>query len=110
MIPLADLAPGVRDTDDSLIVEVQSTSRPRVWHRVDLSAYSGFGHCMCEVFQLRLNGHVRQAPVPREAMECRHIRKARRYLALAVAQRIIQQRAQNPNPKLTRRERANPPW
>lgn len=110
MILLAELVPGVRPTGESLVFEVQSASRPRLWHRVDFAAYSGFGACSCERFTRTLSRKIRKmAPAPpglRE--ECPHLPRARRYLAILVAQRIIQQRSRQPDPKMSRSEWENP--
>lgn len=108
MIPLSDLVPGVRSTDDNLVLEVQSATRPRVWHRVDLAAFSGFGACSCQAYQFGIQKRVRKARIPLAVLECPHLPQARRYLAILVAQRLIQQRAQNPDPKMTRREWESP--
>lgn len=104
MIPLSQLVPGVRQTEDNLVFLVQSNSRPNVWHRVDLACYSGHGACQCEVFQFSLNKKIKSAPIPTEKHECPHITAARRYLAFAVAQRLIQMRSGQDNPTMTRRE------
>lgn len=110
MIPISQLVPGVRSTGDNLVFEVQSDSRPSLWHRIDLGSYSGFGACTCEHFQFFLNKKIKAAPVPVEKYECPHIRAARRYLAIAVAQRLIQMRSGQDDPKITRLEWASVPW
>lgn len=110
MIPLADLVPGVRPTGDNLVFEVQSASRRRIWHRVDFAAFSGFGNCSCERASLGQARALRGAKVPLLELECQHIKAARRFLAILVAQQIIQTRSGNPNPKMTRRDWAAPPW
>ena len=103
MISLCQLVPGVRPTGDNCVFDVQSDSRPGVWHRVDLAAYSGFGACSCQHFQFFLCKRINTKPVP-DWKECKHITAARRYLAIAVAQRLIQMRSGQTDPKMTRRE------
>lgn len=110
MIPLSNLVPGVRATGDNLVFEVQSRSRPRIWHRVDFAAISGFGQCSCERSSLGLARAVRNAKELTPAMECNHLTRARRFLAMMVAQRIIQSRSGQANPVMTRREWSTPPW
>jgi hypothetical protein len=53
---------------------------------------------------------IRKATYPGAVLECPHIRAARRYLAIAVAQRLIQMRSGQKDPKLTRYEWGLPPW
>lgn len=108
MIAIADLVPGVRATSDNLVFEVQSASRPRIWHRVDLAATSGFGGCSCERYTMTLQKRVRKAAIPTAALECGHIREARRYLAIQVAQAMIRLRLNNPDPRMSRRDWENP--
>lgn len=108
MIPLDQLVPGVRSTGESLVFEVQSDSRPSIWHRVDLAAYSGHGRCECERFTCCLGPRIKRVAVPDARHECHHIRSARRYLAIAVAQHIIRQRTGQPNIKMPRDEWAHP--
>lgn len=107
MISISQLVPNVRATGDNLVFEVQSSSRPSVWHRVDLACYSGHGACQCEHFQFFLNKKIKSSEVPTERQECPHIAGARRYLAIAVAQRLIQMRSGQENPTMTRSEWGN---
>lgn len=110
MIPLSELAPGVRQTGDCLVFEVQSESRPRLWHRVDLAAYSGFGACSCESFMKSLNARIRRLwpTIPGPRLECPHLFKSRRFLAILVAQEVIRKRVGHQNPIMTRRQWENP--
>lgn len=110
MIPIAELVPGVRPTGDSLVFEVQSSTRPSIWHRVDFAAISGFGQCSCERSAMGLARQIRASRMPLPEMECRHVTRARRYLAILVAQRIIQSRSGQENPTMSRRDWMAPPW
>jgi len=108
LIPISQLVPGVKATEDNLVFLVQSESNPSAWHRVDLACYSGFGVCACQRFHFFFNKKIKGAPVPTEKMECKHITQARRYLAFVVAQRLIQMKTGQENPTMTRSEWANP--
>ena len=88
--------------------DVASESQPG-HYRVDLAAFSGFGACTCLHWSCRLVPRLKSKP-PLEWRECKHIAAARRFLAIAVAQRIIQQRSRQENPKMTRRQWAEPPF
>jgi hypothetical protein len=109
LIALALLVPGVRPTGENLVFSVESDSRPGIHHRVDLAAFSGFGACQCEEFQFKHQKRIKTKPVT-DWRECKHIAAARRFLAIAVAQRLIQQRSQQENPKMTRSNWENPPF
>jgi hypothetical protein len=110
MIPLTDLAPGVHPTEDNLVFLVDSNSRPGVGHRVDLATYSGHGSCGCERFMFFMGKKIQNCNVPTAEMECSHLTAARRYLAIAVAQRLIQMRSGQDNPTMTRKEWGVAPW
>jgi hypothetical protein len=109
VIPLSQLVPGVRPSEENLVFFVQSDSRPRIWHQVDLAAFSGFGGCQCEYFQFILQKLIKTKP-PADWRECWHLAAARKYLAIEVAQQLIRQRSQSENPKMTRREWEAPPF
>lgn len=95
---LSQLVDGVQPVPgESLVYLVQSKSRPSVIHRVDLGCYCGTGRCGCEHFATKLNPKIRDGAMPAPYLECRHIRKARRYLAIEVAQRIIEQKLKATN-------------
>lgn len=92
LLPLEKLCPGVKPTVDALVYEVKSSSRP-MDHRVDLAAWSGYGACDCEHFTCKLGPAFREKILfPNEEIECQHIRKARRYLAIEIAQATIKAR------------------
>lgn len=54
--------------------------------------WGGFGACSCERFEFKINPLLKGGVVPTEDMECRHLRAARRYLAIEAAQGIIGKR------------------
>lgn len=110
MISLSQLVPGVRPTSDFLVFEVQSESRPSLWHRVDFACYSGWGACSCENFQFQIDGRIKKSTSPTEKMQCPHMHDARRYLAIMVAQGAIKQRAGESNPVMSRKEWGNTPF
>lgn len=89
MLTIRQLCPEVKKHADCLVYEVGSDSRPGHWHRVDLSMWSGFGACSCEHFEFKINPLLKGGIVPTQEMECRHIRAARRYLAIEATQGII---------------------
>lgn len=89
---VSELCPGVIPTEDSLVYEVQSGSRKTVHHRVDMTAYHGFGSCSCERFTIAFNPMLRAGTKPTVEYECKHIAKVRRYQAIEMAQRIIENR------------------
>lgn len=93
MVPVSQMMAGVRPLEgEPLVYLVQSGSRKGLLHRVDFTAWSGFGECGCESFQMRIAPLLREGCKPVEALECPHIRKARRYLALDLIQKIIARR------------------
>lgn len=111
MIPLSHLVPGVRATGDNLVFQVQSDSRPSIWHRVDLAAFSGLGSCSCEIFQFVIQPAIMRCKNTRRMLAyfCRHVSAAQRYLAISIAQDAIRQRLKDPDPKMSRKEWASPP-
>ncbi len=82
--PLVTGIPG-----EALRYYVGSTSRRAVWHVVDLSALYGNGQCSCEAFNYKAAKRLASGEVPSEQTECRHIREAKRFLALTVIRRAI---------------------
>lgn len=100
---LSQLVDGVEPVPgESLVYLVKSHSRPDVIHRVDLGCYCGAGRCGCEHFATKINPKLRDGTKPAPYLECRHIRKARRYLAIEVAQRIIEQKLKATNENMTK--------
>lgn len=89
MIPLDQLCPGVSPTGDSLVYFVKSRTRKGMKHRVDLTAWSGFGECGCEHFLTKVAPALRAGIMPRQEIECYHLGRARFRLALELAQGII---------------------
>jgi hypothetical protein len=98
-LPLNQLVPGVRpDPDETLIYWVESDSQP--WaepYRVDLTAYRGHGNCRCMDFCCRKDCKLLRGAEPSTHLECRHIRKARRYLSFQVINAIIEQKQKAAN-------------
>ena len=93
MLTLSQLCPGVEPFEpDSLVYLVQSQSRSEVKQKVDFTAWGGFGECGCEHFLCRIAPLLREGKRPTDAMECPHIKRARRYLALEAIQAIIRRR------------------
>ena len=74
---------------EALRYYVGSRSRQAVQHIVDLSALYGNGQCSCEAFCFKAAKRLATGEVPSEQTECRHIREAKRYLALTVVRRAI---------------------
>lgn len=90
---LEQICPGVTPIPgEPLRYLVHSSSQPGAKHLVDLAAYNGFGRCMCSDFATRKNPKLRDGARPGGFLECKHLRKARRFLAIEVAQQIIKQR------------------
>ncbi len=74
---------------EALRYYVSSGSRKSVQHVVDLSGYYGNGQCSCEAFCFKAAPRWASGEVPSEQTECRHIREAKRHLALTVIRRAI---------------------
>jgi hypothetical protein len=60
---------------------VQSRSRERVEHLVDLEAYGGNGRCECEHFQFTLERKLKDGAKASDETRCHHIQEARAELA-----------------------------
>ncbi len=74
---------------EPLRYRVESRTRNGRRWLVDLGAYYGHGKCCCEFFSTKLNPRLREGITPNEDLECWHIKQARRYLAVEIAQAII---------------------
>lgn len=98
-LPLSRLVPGITpDPDETLVFWVESDSDP--WaapYRVDLTCYSGNGKCDCVDFATRRNGDLVRGECPCLRLECKHIRRARRYLSFQIINRIIEQKTEEGN-------------
>ena len=76
----SELVPGVWPVEgEALVYLVDSDSRPGEPYRVDLRMYGGHGCCGCMDFVTRKQTHLANGAAPREAWECKHIRRAKRY-------------------------------
>lgn len=90
MIPVRLLCPGVRPVEgEPLVYLVQSATRKEIWHRVDFAAWNGYGECGCESFQIKKAPLLREGIFPNPALECLHIKRARRFLAIEFIQKVI---------------------
>jgi hypothetical protein len=86
----------VRVFDSSLRFMVESHSRVKVEHLVELDAYGGNGRCACEHFQFRLEPQLRSGEVvPSNATRCHHIIEARDYFTDHVMELIKVQQKEN---------------
>jgi hypothetical protein len=91
-IPPEQLSPGVEETSDFLVFLVAS-SRPEIEpHRVDLQTYCGNGSCTCEHFKFKLSKFLIRRAMPDETLECRHIKRAKRYLYYKFVNRLMEDR------------------
>src|SRR5438105_6311902 len=92
-ITLRTMCPGVCPLgSDSLCYHVQSDHDPQVKYVVDLSAWHGAGACTCLNFQMKLQPFLKAHQVPTARYACKHLRRVHRYLAIEVAQKILNQR------------------
>jgi hypothetical protein len=79
-LPLNELVPGVEKLEgENLVYLVQSLSRLRIKHRVDLSLYGGQGGCGCERFEMKIGPALERGATPTPRLECRHIQMAKRH-------------------------------
>lgn len=90
MIPIPKLVPGVTpDPDETLVYWVESDSGEGQY-RVDLSSYSGNGKCDCMDFATRKDGYLHRGAMPSVRLQCKHIRRALRYMCFEVIQRVVE--------------------
>ena len=96
-IPLQKLVGGVSENGDFLVFYVAS-SRPEIEpHRVDLQRYNGNGSCDCENFQYKKRPLLEKRAMPAEILECKHIKRAKRYLLWKVLNKMIETREDQSN-------------
>ena len=91
---------GVTPTGDFLCYEVESDNPKITPYRVDLQMFCGNGKCDCPSFLIGKDGKHRQlkkGAIPNEILECKHIKKARRYFAFECLNRLIQVREEISN-------------
>ena len=89
---LQEMCPGVEAIPGEALRYFVKSASSKAKYLVDLSAYHGHGRCSCEHFFCRLNPSLRGGARPLPYLDCKHLRKARRYLAIEVAQTIIESR------------------
>ena len=102
-IPASELVAGVRDTQDFLVYVVASDTVAGREYRVDMQKFCGNGECTCARFckskNVDVNGTMmtmrqalRAGAKPNEKLECRHIKRVRRYQSFVINNRIIEDR------------------
>src|SRR2546429_7605392 len=81
---------------DPMVYDVDSHSRIGIQHRVELDAYDGNGHCMCEHFQIRLNPMLKAgAKRNGDNYRCHHIKEAFNEFAMEVMGLIKDRQKEN---------------
>lgn len=100
-IPVKKLVAGVNENGDFLVLYVESSRHGHEPHRVDLQKFCGHGQCDCEDFCVALRASdgtktkrqmMIDGAIPHASLECKHIRRAKRYLLQKVLNRIIEDR------------------
>lgn len=87
---LKEIHPGVTGIKgEPLRYYVASHSRLGISHVVDLSMNYGNGECSCENFQFTRLPVLLRGDIPSERTECRHIREAKRFLALYIIRKTM---------------------
>ena len=102
-VALKKLVEGVEENGDFLVFYVESSQHGNPPYRVDLQKFCGNGDCDCPNFSLaklieqkgvkvskRLA--LTKGAMPCPALECKHIRRAKRYLLFKVLNRLIEDR------------------
>ena len=80
---ISEVVQGVRpDPIERFVYHVQSRSRPWKEHRVDMTAFDGWGACGCERFEFKCRGPLLRGEKPREALQCRHLKDCRPYVQI----------------------------
>ena len=116
-VPLEKIVQGVTPTGDFLVYEVNSDRAGHTPYRIDLQKFCGNGECQCKSFtaikDVEFNGEVitkKQAllkgAMPNEKLECKHLKKVKRYLIHEVLNRIISDREilSNENKQLSKQK------
>jgi len=90
MMPASKIVPGViPDPDETLVYWVESDSGETPY-RVDLTSYSGNGKCDCMDFATRKDGYLHRGAMPSARLECKHIRRAARFMRFEVTARVLE--------------------
>lgn len=69
---------------------VQSRSRTKIVHLVDLTGFDGNGECSCERFAFSMGPNLVKGITPGLRTECAHITLAKRYLAAQVIRQTLE--------------------
>ncbi len=88
----AELVPEVHPVQgEPLVFNVDSESRPRMQHRVDMSMYRGNGWCGCEKFVFKgMQARMERGEDPHRRSQCHHIRKVREYQSYVLTEITLQ--------------------
>ena len=105
-LPVERLVAGVHENGDFLVFYVDSSRPAHEPHRVDLQKFCGNGDCDCEDFRIRLSQAegtktkrvmMLKGAIPHPSLECKHIRRAKRYLLQKVLNKLIEDRDKKAN-------------
>lgn len=119
VVPLSKSTPGVEENGDFLVFYVQSSRPGHEPHRVDLQKFCGNGDCDCENFSLATVVEIKgrkvtkrfaltKGAMPSPSLECKHIRRAKRYLLFKVLNRLISDRESQANANRQKAPQARP--
>ena len=105
-LQISKLVEGVTENGDLLVFNVESSNPVNPPYRVDLQKFCGNGDCDCPNFRTALTVNEktmtkRQALVkgamPSPSLECKHIRRAKRYWNFKTLNRVIENREREAN-------------
>jgi hypothetical protein len=107
-VPITRTCPGVEPRGDFLVFNVASSSPGTPDYRVDLQKFCGHGECDCPNFRLALSvdwqgrkitklAAMLNGAIPSAALECKHIRFAKRYLLFRFLNELIESREKEAN-------------
>lgn len=91
-IPANQLVDGVAEHPDFLVFLVESRTEGVLPHRVDLQRYNANGFCDCDNFKYKMNPALADGAMPQPALECWHIKQAKRYLLFKVLNAVVEER------------------
>lgn len=86
---------------------VQSSSRLRLWHRVDMLENKGNGWCGCEHFGMRIQPLLDRGEKPAIGLECRHLRAVRHYSSVELWTAIAEKFGECDDDRKKRNREAN---